>query len=147
RRQCLVETDGFPETPPLSGDYLTWFRISLRHRFDYVADPVFEYRISRDALSRDLATSLQARITLFSRLLAQTSDPRTADELRRLLFQLDLALVTALVRRRSLRALKNLRRPQPRGAGFRQQVRWLLQYVGNHLRVRWGRFRATPAPG
>jgi glycosyltransferase involved in cell wall biosynthesis len=149
RRQCLSELGGFPETPPLSGDYLTWFRISLRHRFDYVADPVFEYGISRDALSRDLAASLRARIALFTRLLAETADPRAAGELRRLLFHLELSLAVALLRRGSVAALKELGRGRHvrSGAPPDHQARWLLEYVGNQLRVRWGRWRATPGFG
>jgi glycosyltransferase involved in cell wall biosynthesis len=150
RRQCLNELGGFPETPPLSGDYLTWFRISLRHRFDYVSDPVFEYGISRDALSRDLAASLRARIDLFSRLLADTTEPRTADELRRLLFNLNLSLAVALLRRGSVvDALRELGRGRHvrSAASRRRQARWLLEYVGNQLRVRWGRRRAIPGRG
>jgi hypothetical protein len=125
-------------------------RISLRHRFDYVSDPVFEYGISRDALSRDLAASLRARIDLFSRLLADTTEPRTADELRRLLFNLNLSLAVALLRRGSVvDALRELGRGRHvrSAASRRRQARWLLEYVGNQLRVRWGRRRAIPGRG
>jgi glycosyltransferase involved in cell wall biosynthesis len=150
RRRCLDELGGFPETPPLSGDYLTWFRISLRHRFDYVSDPVFEYGISRDSLSRDLEASLRARIGLFSRLLAQTTDPRTVDELRRLLFHLRLSLAVARLRQGSVDALREVgrgRRHDLNGVSHRRQARWFLEYLGNQLRVRWGRWRATPGRG
>jgi hypothetical protein len=145
----LDELGGFPETPPLSGDYLTWFRISLHHRFDYVLDPVFEYGISRDALSRDLEASLRARIGLFSRLLADTADPHTVDELRRLLFHLSLSLVVARLRQGSVDALRELGRGRHdlNGVSGRRQMRWFLEYVGNQLRVRWGRRRATPGRG
>jgi hypothetical protein len=128
---------GFPETPPLSGDYLTWFRISLRHRLDYVSDPVFEYGISRDALSRDLEASLRARIGLFSRLLSDTANPRTVDELRRLLFHLNLSLAVARLRQGSVDALREFGSDHGRnGAPHRRRARWLLEYVGNQLRVR-----------
>ena len=114
RRRCLQELGGFPETPPLSADYLTWFRIALRYRFDYIPEPVFEYAVHSGGISNDLVKSLQARIQLFGDLLADTIEPRTADELRRVLFHLRLSLAVACLRR------------DPRGCGGR----WPVARVG-----------------
>ena len=92
------------ETPPLSADYLTWFRISLRYRFDYVPEPVFEYSVHAGGISSDLVKSLHARIELFASLLADTMKSPTADELRRVLFHLRLSLAVAWLRRDPLGA-------------------------------------------
>jgi glycosyltransferase involved in cell wall biosynthesis len=144
RRCCLQELGGFPETPHLSADYLTWFRISLRYRFDYVPEPVFEYAVHAGGMSSDLVKSLHARIELFARLLADTTESRTADELRRVLFHLHLSLAAAWLRRDPLGARRVLAGSSRglRGSSGREGLRWSLEFIGNQIRVRLGRLRA-----
>jgi len=101
RPRCLEEAGGFSEACALSADYLTWFRIALRHELDYVARPVAEYTVHADGISYDLARALRARIQLFSAELARTSDPSTRALLRRLLFHLALSLALAAMRGRA----------------------------------------------
>jgi glycosyltransferase involved in cell wall biosynthesis len=138
RRRCLEELGGFQETPPLSADYLMWFRISLRYQLDYVPDPVFEYAVHGDGISRDLVASLRARIALFSLALARAIEPRTRLELRRVLFHLHLSLALACVRldrRGTLGALADGWRG-PTSPPRRKRLGWGLEFVGNQLRVR-----------
>lgn len=138
RRPCLEDVGGFAETPPLSADYLAWYRISLRHRLDYVPAPVFEYAVSPDGLSRDLVASLRARIALFSALLANTAASSATDELRRMLFHLHLSLALARARHDRRAALSGLADGWRglRRSSRREGLRWSLEYVGNQLRVR-----------
>jgi glycosyltransferase involved in cell wall biosynthesis len=141
RRRCLDELGGFPEMPPLSADYPTWFRVSLRYQLDYVPEPVFEYAVHPGGISHDLVKSLRARISLFTDLLASTTEPRAADELRRVLFHLHLLLAVACLRRDrrgTLGALAGSSRGL-RGSSRRERLRWLLEFTGNQLRVRLGR--------
>ena len=109
RRSCLEEAGGFSEASKLSADYLTWFRIALRHELDYVARPLIEYTVHADAISFDLGRSLEARIDLFSAELAQTNDPPTRALLRRLLFNLSLCLAFAVPRGRAANVSHPLR--------------------------------------
>ena len=141
RRGCLQELGGFPETPPLSADYLTWFRISVRHRFDYVPEPVFEYAVHAGGISSDLVKSLHARIQLFTSLLTDTIESRTANELRRVLFHLHLSLAVAWLRRDPLGARRVLTGSSCglRGSSWREGLRWSLEFIGNQIRVRLGR--------
>ena len=101
RRSCLEEIGGFSEANKISADYLTWFRIALRHDLDFVERPLIEYTVHADGLSFDLGRSLEARIDLFSAELAQTTDPDTRQLLRRLLFNLSLSLALAVLRGRA----------------------------------------------
>jgi glycosyltransferase involved in cell wall biosynthesis len=150
RRRCLEAVGRFAESTPLSADYLTWFRISLESQLDYVAEPVFEYAVSRDGLSRDLVASLRARIALFSGLLDEADGAPLAGELRRVLFHLRLALGLAGLRHGHRGTLRRLAEGW-RGPGApspREGLRWSLEWMGNQLRVRLGRrWRPTPAPG
>ncbi len=101
RRRCLDEVRGFPVTSALSVDYLTWFRIGLRHELDYVDAPVAEYTVHPAGMSFDLGRSIEARIALFSGELSSTTDPATRSTLRRLIFNLSLHLALAAVRGRA----------------------------------------------
>jgi glycosyltransferase involved in cell wall biosynthesis len=101
RRSCLEEVGGFSEARQLSADYLAWFRIALRHEFDFIDRPLIEYTVHSDGLSFDLGRALEARIDLFSAELAQATDPATRRLLRRLLFNLSLCLALAVPRGRA----------------------------------------------
>lgn len=101
RRSCLEEIGGFSEASKVSADYLAWFRIALRHELDFIDRPLIEYTVHADGVSFDLGRSLEARIDLFSRELAQATDPKTRRLLRRLLFNLSLSLALAVPRGRA----------------------------------------------
>lgn len=101
RRSCLDEVNGFPLTSALSADYLTWFRIALRHDLDYVDAPLAEYTVHPNGMSSDLGRSIEARIGLFSDELAHTNDRATRSVLRRLIFNLSLHLALAAIRGRA----------------------------------------------
>lgn len=98
RRSCLQEIDGFAEFSRVSADYLAWFQIALRHEVDYVDAPLADYTLHADGVSADLGRSLAARIQLFSRELARTTNPEAQGILRRLLFNLALHVGLAALR-------------------------------------------------
>ena len=95
RRSCLEEAGGFATSHQLSADYLTWFRIALRHELAYVPQVVADYTVHGDGISHDLGCALQARIELFEEELERTSDPATRALIERLLFVLGLHLALA----------------------------------------------------
>jgi glycosyltransferase involved in cell wall biosynthesis len=97
RRRCLDEIGGFPETSALSSDYLTWFRIALRHELDFVDEPLVEYTVHAAGISYDLGRAIETRIELFSGELERTHDPLV----RRLLFNLAMSLALAALRGRA----------------------------------------------
>ena len=101
RRSCLDQVGGFPTSHSVSADYLTWFRIALRHEFDYVDGPVADYTLNDTGISHDLGRSLLARIELFSTELRRTTDPAVRAVLERLIFNLGLHLGLAAVRGRA----------------------------------------------
>ena len=103
RRSCLDEVGGFPTSHAVSADYVTWFRIALRHELDYVDGPVADYTLNDTGISHDLGRSLLARIELFSTELQRTADPAVRTMLARLIFNLGLHLGLAAVRGRARR--------------------------------------------
>ena len=88
RRECFDTCGLFETTPPLSSDYLQWFRISRRYAFDYVDEPVYLYSIHTDRLTADLGSSLEARLIHFARELNRS--PEEAGTLAHILFNLTL---------------------------------------------------------
>ncbi|HEX9460056.1 MAG TPA: glycosyltransferase [Thermoanaerobaculia bacterium] len=138
RRRCLEEAGGFSEAEELSSDYLTWFRIALRHELDYVDRVVAEYTLSADAISRDLGRSIDARIRLFSDELAGTSDPAARTVLKRLLFNLSCSLALAAVRRRAGNVSHPLRRAwaTATAAANLAAAPWTAAFAMNQIRVR-----------
>ncbi|MEQ1727572.1 MAG: glycosyltransferase [Vicinamibacterales bacterium] len=145
RRRCLDEVGGFPDSARLSADYLTWFRISLRHELDYVPSPVFEYARHQGSISRNLVSSLRARIELFEGLLATTTDPATLASLRQLLHNLHLSMLLARVRRNRGTGLAVPRGGVPAlgNASLLERLHWASGFALNQLRVRLSR-RMTP---
>jgi glycosyltransferase involved in cell wall biosynthesis len=101
RRSCLEEAGGFPTSHQVSADYLTWFRIALRHEVDYVAQVVADYTVHAGGISHDLGAALKARIELFEGELERTSDLATRAVIRRLLVILGLHLALATARGRA----------------------------------------------
>lgn len=52
RRGVLEEAGRFDESIPLAIDYDLWLKISIKHRFDYVDEPLVRYRTGHANLSR-----------------------------------------------------------------------------------------------
>jgi glycosyltransferase involved in cell wall biosynthesis len=138
RRRCLDEAGGFSEDCALSADYLTWFRVALRHELDYVARPVAEYTVHAGGISHDLGRSLRARIRLFSDELARSSDPPTRRVLRRLLFHLALSLALAAVRGRARNVSHPLRLAWRTASTVASADAgpWAVAFAVNQIRVR-----------
>ena len=53
-RRVLDEVGSFDEGIPMSIDYDLWLRVAMRHRFDYVDEPLVKYRTGHANLSRRL---------------------------------------------------------------------------------------------
>lgn len=140
RKSCLEEVGGFSEERSLSSDYLTWFRIALRHELDFVDDVLADYTVHAGGMSANLGTSLEARLALFEGELARTSDPAEAAILRRLVFNLSMSLVLATVRGKA----RSVRHPfaLARRAAFRVARReappWAAAFAVHQLRKRFG---------
>jgi len=101
RRSCLEDVTGFPTSHLVSADYLTWFRIALRHEFDYVPRVLAHYTVHEGSSSYDLGVALQARIELFAAERARTADPEVQRLIERVLTNLGLYLAIATVRGRA----------------------------------------------
>jgi glycosyltransferase involved in cell wall biosynthesis len=145
RRGCLEEAGEFCDSAQLSADYVMWFRISLRYRLEYVDGPVFEYAMHAGGISRDLLAALRSRIELFRAMLAQAPDRRARDALLHILFNLQLHLAFARLRRdRVVGALADGVRAFRIGSPG-ASVRWTAGFVGNQVRVR-SRRRARKPP-
>ena len=137
RRGCLEEIGGFPESSAISSDYLTWFRIAVRHELDYADEPLVEYTVHAEGISYDLGRAIAARITLFSGELERTHDP---DDplIRRLLFNLAMSLALAALRGRA-RNVDHPMRLAWRTAwtmARAQAAFWAAAFAVNQLRVR-----------
>lgn len=145
RRRCFQELGGFRDSTRQSADYAMWFRIAGRYKLDYVDDPVFEYAVHAGGLSRDLLAALHARLELFGTMLAEAPDRRLRDALRHILFNLNLHLLLARLRRvppDAAGALADGVRALRLASPWRSLV-WSAGFVGNQLRVRLRR-RARP---
>ena len=138
RRRCLDEAGGFSEACALSADYLTWFRVALRHELDFVARPVAAYTVHAGGISHDLGRSLRARIQLFSDELARSSDPPMRRVLRRLLFHLALSLALAAVRGRARNVSDPLRLAWRTASmvASADAGPWAVAFAVNQLRLR-----------
>ena len=141
RRRCFQELGAFCDSAQQSADYAMWFRISVRHRLEYVDAPVFEYALHAGGVSRDLLAALHSRIELFRAMLADGPDVRTRDEILHILFNLNLHLVLARLRRTPrdtggalADGARALRLGSPRAS-----LVWSAGFIENQLRVRLGR--------
>lgn len=101
RRDCLLETGGFPTSQAVSADYVTWFRIALGHEVDLVDAVVAEYTVHSEGISSGLGRALQGRIELFLAELDATADLHTRAVLRQLLVCLGTSMALAAVRGRA----------------------------------------------
>jgi len=134
RRRCLDEIGGFPESSAISTDYLTWFRIAMRHELDYVGEPLVEYTVHSAGISHDLGRAIEARIQLFSAELERTNDPL----IRRLLFNLSMSLALAAIRGRARNVDHPLRLAWRTASTMArsQAALWAAAFAMNQLRVR-----------
>jgi glycosyltransferase involved in cell wall biosynthesis len=148
RRACLEQVGGFPTSHEVSADYLTWFRIALRHEFEYVDRPVAAYSVHPDGISNDLGRSIVARIELFSAERARARDPAVRALLDRVVFNLGLHLAVAAARgrARSVHDGWRLVRRAVRLPRRRERVRMSGAFAVHHLRARAQRALHT-APG
>jgi glycosyltransferase involved in cell wall biosynthesis len=140
RRRCLDEAGGFVPGS-LAADYLTWFRIALRHELDFVEQPVAEYSVHPGGISADLGRSLAARLQLFTDELERTGDAETRAVLRHLLFNLSLHLALAAVRGRARSVARPLRLAW-RTAGAvtgGEAGTWIAAFLARQLWLRTGR--------
>jgi hypothetical protein len=138
RRSCLEQVGGFPTSHEVSADYLAWFRIALRHQFEYVDRVVADYLVHPGGISSDLGRSLEARIELFSAERARTRDAALRGLLDQVVFNLGLHLAVAAARGRvpSVDEEWRLVRAAVRLPRGRRAVRMSGSFAAHHLRAR-----------
>ncbi len=81
RREVLDEAGPFDEGLSLAVDYDLWLRVALRHRFDYVDEPLVEYRTGHANLSSRSEERLATALRVMRRFLdefggREVLDPR-----------------------------------------------------------------------
>jgi O-methyltransferase len=83
RRECLDFAGGFDERLRSLEDWLCWARVSRNFCFDYVADPLIEYRIHPVNLSSQYEAMAGYRVRALSLLLEESSDipPRVMSQM------------------------------------------------------------------
>ncbi len=69
RRAVLDEAGPFDEGLALAVDYDLWLRVALRHRFDYVDEPLVEYRTGHANLSSRTVERLATALRVMHRFL------------------------------------------------------------------------------
>jgi hypothetical protein len=69
RRAALDEAGPFDEGLSLAVDYDLWLRVALRHRFDYVDEPLVEYRTGHANLSSRTEERLATALRVMHRFL------------------------------------------------------------------------------
>jgi glycosyltransferase involved in cell wall biosynthesis len=69
RRDVLDEAGPFDEGLALAVDYDLWLRVALRHRFDYVDEPLVEYRTGHANLSSRSEERLATALRVMHRFL------------------------------------------------------------------------------
>jgi glycosyltransferase involved in cell wall biosynthesis len=104
----LRDYGGFDEQLPCAEDLDLWLRMSLGGvRFVVIQEPLAEYRVRADSLSRDDMTMIAARVAIFRKLQPLVEGER-ADTLERRLGQ-ERRVLRGLLRRRALKGLSSLR--------------------------------------
>jgi glycosyltransferase involved in cell wall biosynthesis len=140
RRHCFERLGGFIPAA-LAADYAKWFQIALHYEIDYVPAPVFEYALHSEGISHDMLTSLPARIELFKQMLDQTQDAAAQRELRHILFNLELRLAIAYIRR-SLRMVAGAPASSTvplAEVPYAQRLAWGIKFLWNQLKLRLDR--------
>lgn len=72
RRECYDHTGGFFTGNKRASDYVKWFELSLKYKFDYVEDPVFGYCLHSGNLSSQIEALLSPPIEGFQELLMKS---------------------------------------------------------------------------
>jgi len=67
RRACCEHVGGFDERLGLAIDYDWWLRVARLYRFDFVDEPLVEYRIGHANLSRRVADRLDTALAIMAR--------------------------------------------------------------------------------
>jgi glycosyltransferase involved in cell wall biosynthesis len=67
RRACVEHVGGFDERLGLAIDYDWWLRMARHYRFDYVDEPLVEYRVGHANLSRRVADRLDTALAIMTR--------------------------------------------------------------------------------
>lgn len=70
RAEVLAEANGFDESLTMSIDYDLWLRISVKHLFAYVREPLANYRIWEGQMSNKTGERLENFFKLLERFLA-----------------------------------------------------------------------------
>lgn len=138
RRSALEEIGGFSEEMRISADYLTWFRIAQRYRFDFADAPVALYTAHAAGISYDLGRAVAARIALFSAERDRTEDLEIRAILDQLLFNLSLNLTLAAVRGRAKTVDRPLRLARSAAATMDTgQALWsIASFAANQIGLR-----------
>lgn len=144
RRSRLLEAGGFT-TGRVAADYLKWVEMSVRCEFDYVSAPVYEYAVHPGGISHQLLETLEDRIETFRDLLARNTDGELDGVLRRILFNLNLSLRVARMRRgvKSDDASAGSDFAPPASAG--ERLRWSIEFAGEQLLTRGRWWLLSPA--
>lgn len=74
RRACFLESGGFDETVPLAADYYKWLQIAREHALAAIEEPLLEYRVHDDNISRDRIRSLRCQRYLMNQLGRDVGD-------------------------------------------------------------------------
>lgn len=80
RAEVLAEANGFDESLTMSIDYDLWLRISVKHLFAYVKEPLANYRIWEGQMSNKTGERLDNFFKLLERFLAENPDVVTQAE-------------------------------------------------------------------
>ena len=140
RRQCFA-VDRF--TPGrMAADYLKWLEISATYELDYVTDPVFEYAIHAGGISHSLQETLEDRFEAFMDLRERNQNPEMDRVIRRILFNLNISLRIARLRRGP--ESRPVRPPFIAPASPSERLNWALKFAANQISTR-GRWRIVKA--
>jgi hypothetical protein len=71
RRDLFERVGGFDESLALAIDYDLWLRVARHFTFDYVAEPLVEYRIGHANLSSRVEERLQTALGIMDRFLSE----------------------------------------------------------------------------
>ncbi|MFY9743488.1 MAG: glycosyltransferase [Candidatus Sulfotelmatobacter sp.] len=74
RRECLDSTGGFDERLRSLEDWFCWAQVSRKFLFDYVADPLIQYRIHPVNLSSQFEGMARYRVRALSLMLEESTD-------------------------------------------------------------------------
>lgn len=69
RRQAILDVGGFEEGLRSLEDWVCWTKVSTKYRFDYVKEPLVEYRVHGASLSHNTRNMANSRVTALQILL------------------------------------------------------------------------------